>query len=180
MIYKKIVSIMKDLASNGKIKREEITTVIQALLTKYQLVIKPTEVMDYKFINQEASFKIKYEIVDAEDEALSSIFVEVPGGGFDQEGKGRATYMASTGAYRQALQQLFSIQIDEELIFKDNADIDGNEKNVEDFPMQFDDFQETETNSEITIDDKEKSNTIEDKEVDELTMEDIDNEFADF
>lgn len=115
MIYQKIVNIMEELVPIGKIKREEITSIMQPLLAKYKLVIKPSEVIDYKHINQEASFKMKYEIVDAEDNELQSIYLEVPGGGFDQESKGRATYMALTGAYRQALQQLFSIQIFDEL-----------------------------------------------------------------
>lgn len=115
MIYKKIVNIMEELVPIGKIKREEITSIMQPLLAKYKLVIKPSEVIDYKHINQEASFKLKYEIVDADDSELQSIYLEVPGGGCDQESKGRATYMALTGAYRQALQQLFSIQIFDEL-----------------------------------------------------------------
>ena len=115
MIYQKIVNIMEELVPIGKIKREEITSIMQPLLAKYKLVIKPSEVIDYKHINQEASFKMKYEIVDADDSELQSIYLEVPGGGCDQESKGRATYMATTGAYRQALQQLFSIQILDEL-----------------------------------------------------------------
>ena len=115
MIYQKIVNIMEELVPIGKIKREEITSIMQPLLAKYKLVIKPSEVIDYKHINQEASFKMKYEIVDADDSELQSIYLEVPGGGCDQESKGRATYMALTGAYRQAMQQLFSIQILDEL-----------------------------------------------------------------
>lgn len=80
MIYEKIVKIMDELIPIGKIKREDITSVMQPLLCKNKIVIKPSEVIDYKFVNQEASFKMKYEIIDAEDEELQSINIEVPGG----------------------------------------------------------------------------------------------------
>ena len=63
MIYQKIVNIMEELVPIGKIKREEITSIMQPLLAKYKLVIKPSEVIDYKHINQEASFKMKYETI---------------------------------------------------------------------------------------------------------------------
>lgn len=130
MIYNKVTEIMTELIPIGKIRREEITTVMQPLLAKYKLVLKPAEISEYKFANQESSFKVKYELVDAEDANLSSIMMEVPGGGSDQEGKGRSTYMASTGAYRQALQQLFAIQIEDELY----------QQNVNDFDNGPDDF----------------------------------------
>ena len=130
MIYQKIVNIMEELVPIGKIKREEITSIMQPLLAKYKLVIKPSEVIDYKHINQEASFKLKYEIVDAEDSELQSINLEVPGGGCDQESKGRATYMALTGAYRQALQQLFSIQIYDELYQGNVFNYENSSENV--------------------------------------------------
>lgn len=80
MIYQKIVSIMEELVPIGKIKRDEIVTVMQPLLVKYKIVVKPIEVIDYKCINQEASFKMKYEIVDAEDNELRSVLVELPAG----------------------------------------------------------------------------------------------------
>lgn len=80
MIYQKIVNIMEELVPIGKIKREEITTVMQPLLVKHKIVIKPQEVIDFKCINQEACFKMKYEIIDAEDNELKSILVELPAG----------------------------------------------------------------------------------------------------
>lgn len=80
MIYQKIIDIMDELVPMGKIRREEITSVMQPLLAKHKLTIRPMEIADYKHINQEASFKVKYEIVDAEDSELQSIYVEVPGG----------------------------------------------------------------------------------------------------
>lgn len=82
MIYNKITEIMNDLIPMGKIRREDISTVMQPLLAKYKLVLKPSEICDYKFVNQESSFKVKYELVDAEDEQLRSIFIEVHGGRF--------------------------------------------------------------------------------------------------
>ena len=48
MIYQKIVNIMEELVPIGKIKREEITTVMQPLLVKHKIVIKPREVI-YSF-----------------------------------------------------------------------------------------------------------------------------------
>lgn len=80
MLYQKIINIMEELIPIGKIRRDEIATVMQPLLVKHKIVIKPQEVIDFKCINQEASFKMKYELVDAEDNELKSILIEVPAG----------------------------------------------------------------------------------------------------
>lgn len=80
MVYQKIVKIMGELVPIGKIKREEIVTVMQPLLVKHNLVVRPATVSDYKFINQEANFITKYEVVDAESGNHPAITLEVPGG----------------------------------------------------------------------------------------------------
>lgn len=182
MLYEKIIKIMEELIPIGKIKREEISTVMQPLLAKYKLVIKPSEVIEYKYINQEASFKIKYEIIDAENNELKSILIEVPGGGFDQEGKGRATYMASTGAYRQALQQLFVIQIEDEL-----SQINNNiGSNIQEDFTSYHEFQDTEQNETISSENTQNIENINNEQIiqsvniEELTNNDIDREFANF
>ena len=189
MIYEKIAEIMKELSTQEKIKREDITKVMQPLFAKYMLVLRPVEVVDYKFENQEASFKIKYELVDAEEKNnLQSIFLEVPGGGYDQEGKGRSTYMASTGAYRQAIQQLFAIQIEDEL-----SQINSGFTSDENAPT-FHEFQDSDKtdgkeNTGNVIDIRNNTNFTEQKQekndntvsnMDEITDEEIDREFAEF
>ena len=107
---------------------------------------------------------MKYELIDTEDKELKSIIIQIPGGGFDQDGKGRATYMASTGAYRQALQQIFSIPIEEE---SQQNNVDYNDLNGF---SPFDEFQDS----------KSKENINEEKSIEELTDEDIEAEFAKF
>ena len=78
MVYQKIIEIMEEIQAFGKIKREEIVPTLSPLLTKYKLSIKPAETNEYKYVNQEASFLAKYELVDTEDPELQSIIVEVP------------------------------------------------------------------------------------------------------
>lgn len=185
MIYQKIVNIMEELVPIGKIKREEITSIMQPLLAKYKLVIKPSEVIDYKHINQEASFKLKYEIVDAEDSELQSINLEVPGGGCDQESKGRATYMALTGAYRQALQQLFSIQIYDELYQGNVFNYENSSENV--FP-EIHEFKDDKENNVEQIRTVPTTNihaetVVENRTIigpTEITEDYLENEFADY
>lgn len=180
MIYKKIVNIMEELVPIGKIRREEITSIMQPLLAKYKLVIRPAEVIDYKYINQEASFKLKYEIVDADDNELKSIKLEVPGGGSDQESKGRATYMATTGAYRQALQQLFSIQIFDELSQGNVTGFNSDNNEINGFPVihQFEDSKPSIPNTNITA--IKQSSQNETVNSNEITEDYIENEFAGF
>lgn len=164
MIYQKIINVMEDINPLGKIKREDIVPKLLPILTKYKIAIRPAEVTDYKYMNQEASFIMKYELIDTEDKELKSIIIQIPGGGFDQDGKGRATYMASTGAYRQALQQIFSIPIEEE---SQQNNVDYNDQNGF---SPFDEFQDS----------KSKENINEEKSIEELTDEDIEAEFAKF
>lgn len=185
MIYQKIVNIMEELVPIGKIKREEITSIMQPLLAKYKLVIKPSEVIDYKHINQEASFKLKYEIVDAEDSELQSINLEVPGGGCDQESKGRATYMALTGAYRQALQQLFSIQIYDELYQGNVFNYENSSENV--FPEIHEFKDDKENNVEqirtVPTTNIQAETVVENRtiiEPAEITEDYLENEFANY
>ena len=185
MIYQKIVNIMEELVPIGKIKREEITSIMQPLLAKYKLVIKPSEVIDYKHINQEASFKLKYEIVDAEDSELQSINLEVPGGGCDQESKGRATYMALTGAYRQALQQLFSIQIYDELYQGNVFNYENGSENV--FPEIHEFKDDKENNVEqirtVPTTNIQAETVVENRtiiEPAEITEDYLENEFANY
>lgn len=185
MIYQKIVNIMEELVPIGKIKREEITSIMQPLLAKYKLVIKPSEVIDYKHINQEASFKLKYEIVDAEDSELQSINLEVPGGGCDQESKGRATYMALTGAYRQALQQLFSIQIYDELYQGNVINYENSSENV--FPEIHEFKDDKENNVEqirtVPTTNIQAETVVENRtiiEPTEITEDYLENEFANY
>ena len=144
MLYQKIINIMEELIPIGKIRRDEITTVMQPLLVKHKIVVKPQEVIDFKCVDQGASFKMRYELIDVEDNELKSILIEVAAGGFDLEGKGRATYMASTGAYRQALQQLFSIQIEDELFQQSNNDNIPTDNEQEGFGPLFDEMQQGE------------------------------------
>lgn len=180
-IYQKIVSLKEELIPIGKIKREEIIAVVQPLLVKYNLVIKP-DVDNYKYENQEASFKAIYEIVDAEDSNLESILIKVPAGGFDQEGKGRATYMASTGAYRQALQQIFSIPIEEDFALSNNNDFTQGNNEQDDFSVQHD-FQDAQPTAQVTNGNSENSTqeqTNREVNVNELTDSDIDREFESF
>lgn len=185
MIYQKIVNIMEELVPIGKIKREEITSIMQPLLAKYKLVIKPSEVIDYKHINQEASFKLKYEIVDAEDSELQSINLEVPGGGCDQESKGRATYMALTGAYRQALQQLFSIQIYDELYQGNVFNYENSSENVFSEIHEFKDDKENNVEQIRTVPTTniQAETVVENRtiiEPAEITEDYLENEFAGF
>lgn len=190
MIYQKIVNIMEELVPIGKIKREEITSIMQPLLAKYKLVIRPSEVIDYKYVNQEASFKLKYEIVDADDSELQSINLEVPGGGFDQEGKGRATYMATTGAYRQALQQLFAIQIVDELSQGNVTGFGADNSGENNFPV-IHEFEDAKTNipkqnqmPQTTNTQNSQEQTVNSNEITaeqpEITEDYLENEFAEY
>jgi len=190
MIYQKIVSIMEELVPIGKIKREEITSIMQPLLAKYKLVIRPAEVIDYKYVNQEASFKLKYEIVDADDSELQSINLEVPGGGYDQESKGRATYMATTGAYRQALQQLFSIQILDDLSQGNVTGFGFENSSVNTFPVvhEFKDDKENKVEKNNIVQTTNVQNSQAEpvvtnqmiEEQAEITEDYIENEFAEY
>lgn len=78
MIYKKIVEIMNELVPKGKIKREEIVPTLSPLLAKHSVVIKPGEITEYKYMEQGASFIVKYELIDAGDNDLQSVEVNVP------------------------------------------------------------------------------------------------------
>lgn len=165
MIYKKIVDIMNEIIPLGKIKREEIVPMLLPLLAKHKIAIKPAEVSDYKYSNQEASFLAKYELVDTEDN-LESMIIQLPGGGCDSENKGRATYMASTGIYRQMLQQVFAIPIEEDNGV--NTSQTRTEENSERNVYEFDEFA------------NENEETQEQKDIAEFTDDDIDAEFAGF
>lgn len=184
MVYQKIIQVMEEIQAFGKIKREEIVPTLLPLLTKYKLSIKPAEISDYKYINQESSFLAKYELVDTEDPELQSIIVEVPAGGFDSEKKGRSTYMATTGAYRQALQQIFVIPIEED---GDNVNQTNNTQNKENNKNSANNQnkQDSETDSISAFDEFEGNieNTNEQspqKNVEDFTEDDIDAEFANF
>lgn len=187
MLYQKIINIMEELIPIGRIRRDEITTVMQPLLVKHKIVVKPQEVIDFKCIDQGASFRMKYELIDAEDNELKSILIEVAAGGFDQEGKGRATYMALTGAYRQALQQIFSIQIEDELFQQSNNANIQNDNEQEGFSPLFDDGQQSEpvttnTNNNQNTQVTNIQNIPNNQPVNpnEITNDYIDRELADF
>lgn len=78
MIYKKIIEIMNEIATLGKIRRDEIVPTLLPLLAKYKISIRPVAVSEYKYMNQEASFIAKYELIDTEEQELQSLIVEVP------------------------------------------------------------------------------------------------------
>lgn len=177
MIYQKISEIMFELSDIGKIKREDIVPTMLPLLAKKKIAIKPSTITDYKFIENNASFIATYELVDTEnikeDGKLESIIVQLPAGGCDSEGKGRATYMASTGVYRQVLQQVFSIPI---------LEPDENDNKNSEMPIQQDFSNDSETGFE-EFEDDENENTQEEqttKTIENMTYDDIDEQFENF
>ena len=192
MIYNKISDIMNEIIPLGKIKRDEIVSTLLPILAKYKIAIKPGEIKNYHYARNEASFIVTYEIVDTEDPELKSILVEVPAGGCDTEEKGRSTYMASTGAYRQMFQQLFALPIEDELPDTSNNSNQNNLDNLNNTNNDFvlDEFQDDnkvdETNgTNITPDNQnlENNNTVisnTNKPISDFTFEDIDEEFSNF
>ncbi len=192
MIYNKISDIMNEIIPLGKIKRDEIVSTLLPILAKYKIAIKPGEIKNYHYARNEASFIVTYEIVDTEDPELKSILVEVPAGGCDTEEKGRSTYMASTGAYRQMFQQLFALPIEDELPDTSNNSNQNNLDNLNNTNNDFalDEFQDDnkvdETNgTNITPDNQnlENNNTAisnTNKPISDFTFEDIDEEFSNF
>ena len=192
MIYNKISDIMNEIIPLGKIKRDEIVSTLLPILAKYKIAIKPGEIKNYHYTKNESSFIVTYEIVDTEDPELKSILVEVPAGGCDTEEKGRSTYMASTGAYRQMFQQLFALPIEDELPDTSNNSNQNNLDNLNNTNNHFalDEFQDDnkvdETNgTNITPDNQnlENNNTAisnTNKPISDFTFEDIDEEFSNF
>lgn len=192
MIYNKISDIMNEIIPLGKIKRDEIVSTLLPILAKYKIAIKPGEIKNYHYTKNESSFIVTYEIVDTEDPELKSILVEVPTGGCDTEEKGRSTYMASTGAYRQMFQQLFALPIEDELPDTSNNSNQNNLDNLNNTNNDFalDEFQDDnkvdETNgTNITPDNQnlENNNTAisnTNKPISDFTFEDIDEEFSNF
>lgn len=92
--------------------------------------------------------------------------------GCDLEGKGRATYMASTGVFRQVLQQVFSIPILEP--DEDYNRNDETSKVLNDNTESFEEFEDDDNNNEVS---KEEQKT---KTIDNMTDEDIDEQFENF
>ena len=192
MIYNKISDIMNEIIPLGKIKRDEIVSTLLPILAKYKIAIKPGEIKNYHYTKNESSFIVTYEIVDTEDPELKSILVEVPAGGCDTEEKGRSTYMASTGAYRQMFQQLFALPIEDELPDTSNNSNQNNLDNLNNTNNDFalDEFQDDnkvdETNgTNITPDNQnlENNNTAisnTNKPISDFTFDDIDEEFSNF
>lgn len=194
MIYNKISDIMNEIIPLGKIKRDEIVSTLLPILAKYKIAIKPGEIKNYHYTKNESSFIVTYEIVDTEDPELKSILVEVPTGGCDTEEKGRSTYMASTGAYRQMFQQLFALPIEDELPDTSNNSNQNNLNNLNNTNNDFvlDEFQDDnivdETNGTNIIPDNENlennnatttiSNT--NKPISDFTFDDIDEQFSNF
>lgn len=106
--------------------------------------------------------------------------------GFDQEGKGRSTYMALTGAYRQALIQIFSIPTEDEFSQSNNNEHklkQDEQDEFEDF-SSLDEFQESEANETPQVVNSKNLSSEDIRNhninVDEITVTDIDNEFANF
>ena len=192
MIYNKISDIMNEIIPLGKIKRDEIVSTLLPILAKYKIAIKPGEIKNYHYTKNESSFIVTYEIVDTEDPELKSILVEVPAGGCDTEEKGRSTYMASTGAYRQMFQQLFALPIEDELPDTSNNSNQNNLDNLNNTNNNFvlDEFQDDnkvdETNgTNITPDNQnlENNNTAisnTNKPISDFTFDDIDEQFSNF
>ena len=192
MIYNKISDIMNEIIPLGKIRREEIVSTLLPILAKHKIVIKPGEVKNYSYTKNESSFIVTYEVIDTEDPELKSILVEVPAGGRDTEEKGRSTYMASTGAYRQMFQQLFALPIEDELPDNsnntNNNDFDNTNNANNDFVL--DEFQGDNTVDEtngtnITPDNQNMENNTTTtntnaKPISEFTFDDIDEEFSNF
>ena len=192
MIYNKISDIMNEIIPLGKIRREEIVSKLLPILAKHKIVIKPGEVKDYSYTKNESSFIVTYEVIDTEDPELKSILVEVPAGGRDTEEKGRSTYMASTGAYRQMFQQLFALPIEDELPDNsnntNNNDFDNTNNANNDFVL--DEFQGDNTVDEtngtnITPDNQNMENNTTTtntnaKPISDFTFDDIDEEFSNF
>lgn len=192
MIYNKISDIMNEFIPLGKIRREEIVSTLLPILAKHKIVIKPGEVKNYSYTKKESSFIVTYEVIDTEDPELKSILVEVPAGGRDTEEKGRSTYMASTGAYRQMFQQLFALPIEDELPDNsnntNNNDFDNTNNANNDFVL--DEFQGDNTVDEtngtnITPDNQNMENNTTTtntnaKPISDFTFDDIDEQFANF
>ena len=192
MIYNKISDIMNEIIPLGKIRREEIVSTLLPILAKHKIVIKPGEVKNYSYTKNESSFIVTYEVIDTEDPELKSILVEVPAGGRDTEEKGRSTYMASTGAYRQMFQQLFALPIEDELPDNsnntNNNDFDNTNNANNDFVL--DEFQGDNTVDEtngtnITPDNQNMENittttNTNAKPISDFTSDDIHEEFSNF
>ena len=192
MIYNKISDIMNEIIPLGKIKRDEIVSTLLPILAKYKIAIKPGEIKNYHYTKNESSFIVTYEIVDTEDPELKSILVEVPAGGCDTEEKGRSTYMASTGAYRQMFQQLFALPIEDELPDTSN---NSNQNNLDNLNNTNNDFVLDEFKDDNKVDENNGTNITPDnqnlennntaisntnKPISDFTFEDIDEEFSNF
>lgn len=196
MIYNKISDIMNEIIPLGKIKRENIVSTLLPILVKHKIVIKPGEIKNYSFMKNESSFIATYEVVDTEDPDLKSIIVEVPAGGRDTEEKGRSTYMASTGAYRQLFQQLFALPIEDELPNNTNNANSSNNSNLDNSENANNDFVLDEFQGDNTMDETDgtninpdnqnmennntTTNTNTNKPISDFTFDDIDEQFANF
>ena len=95
--------------------------------------------------------------------------------------------MALTGAYRQALQQLFVIQIEDELYQQNGNEFDGNNSSNDFTPLH--DFEESEQQQVQTMQNNINNANIQNNEIiqnepeldmDNLTDTMIDEEFAEF
>lgn len=95
--------------------------------------------------------------------------------------------MALTGAYRQALQQLFVIQIEDELYQQNGNEFDGNNGSNDFTPLH--DFEESEQQQVKTMQNNINNANIQNNEIiqnepeldmDNLTDTMIDEEFAEF
>lgn len=169
MIYQKINKIMFELCKLGKIKREEIIPTVSPLLAREKIIINPTDIADYRFGDNQASFIVSYEIIDSEEKdenGYQSMIVKLPAGGSDGEEKGRATYMAQTGAYRQLFQQIFAISILEPDEINNNS-LKNEETNVENL-------------HEFKEDDIQENVGKETKAINEMTEDDLEAEFANY
>lgn len=105
MIGEKIAKIMAEITpiekkehdeeKNYKYpKVEEIIEMVRKLLVKNKVAIIPSEVCNLIPQGQKVFVKMKYQIIDLEDEKKDYIEVEIAGSGYDEGG--RAIFAALT------------------------------------------------------------------------------------
>ena len=75
-------------------KVEEIVEMVRQLLIKNKVAIIPSEVCNLMPQGNKVYIKMKYQIIDLEDEKKDYIEVEMPGSGYDEGG--RAIFAALT------------------------------------------------------------------------------------
>lgn len=163
MIAEKILKIMEEVEpvirlDDDQYGVEKAIAVIHPLLVKYKVMILPKKILNCTTVNsnKNANIGIIYQFIDVETENKESIEIEMLAGGYDETGV-RTIYNALSGAYRYALQQVFAFTVKEK---EENNNSKNSNKN--------------ENNEQIN---QSKQVDIENKDIDEVTSEDLEQLF---